>query len=57
MNLSAFCAATAAALWLFSACTQATGMLPESSVVIVEQDDGEGAINLQNTDSFPVLLL
>lgn len=57
MNLSAFCAASAAALWLFSACAQATGVLPESSVVIVEEGDGEGAINLQNTDSFPVLLL
>jgi len=57
MNLSAFCSASAAALWLFSACVQATGVLPESSVVIVEEGDGEGAINLQNTDSFPVLLL
>lgn len=57
MNLSAFYAASAAALWLFSACVQATGMLPESSVVIVEEDDGEGSINLQNTDNFPVLLL
>lgn len=57
MNLSAFCAASAAALWLFSAGAQATGMLPETSVVIVEEGDGEGAINLQNTDSFPVLLL
>lgn len=57
MNLSAYCAASAAALWLLSACAQATGMLPESSVVIVEEGDGEGAINVQNTDSFPVLLL
>ncbi|KFD14547.1 beta-fimbriae chaperone protein [Serratia marcescens subsp. marcescens ATCC 13880] len=32
-------------------------MLPETSVVIVEEEDGEGAINLQNTDNFPVLLL
>ncbi|EJQ0601877.1 fimbria/pilus periplasmic chaperone [Salmonella enterica] len=57
MNLSTFCAASVAALWLLSAGAQATGMLPESSVVIVEEGDGEGAINLQNTDSFPVLLL
>lgn len=54
MNLSIF---SAAALWMFSACAQSTGVLPESSVVIVEEGDGEGAINLQNTDSFPILLL
>jgi P pilus assembly chaperone PapD len=35
----------------------ATGILPETSVIIVEQGDGEGSINLKNTDSFPVLLL
>lgn len=35
----------------------ATGIVPETSVVIVEEDDGEGAINLKNTDAFPVLLL
>lgn len=57
MNLSAFRAASVAALWLLCADAQATGVLPESSVVIVEEGDGEGAINLQNTDSFPVLLL
>ncbi|CAI1242624.1 fimbria/pilus chaperone family protein [Serratia fonticola] len=57
MNLSFFCAAIIAALWLFSASTKATGVLPESSVVIVEEGDGEGSINLQNTDSSPVLLL
>lgn len=32
-------------------------MVPETSVVIVEQGDGEGAINVTNTDNFPVLLL
>lgn len=57
MNLSVFCVASVVALWLFSAGAQATGVLPESSVVIVEEGDGEGAINLQNTDNFPVLLL
>lgn len=39
----------------FAAC--ATGVVPETSVVIVEQSDGEGTISLKNTDSFPVLLL
>ena len=47
----------AAALLLASAYSFATGMVPETSVVIVEQDDGEGAINLKNTDAFPVLML
>lgn len=45
------------ASWLFSSYIYATGMVPETSVVIVEQDDGEGVINVKNTDSFPVLLL
>lgn len=57
MNFSAFRTITGAALLLLCASIQATGVLPESSVVIVEEGDGEGAINLQNTDSFPVLLL
>ncbi|MGP0955600.1 fimbria/pilus chaperone family protein [Serratia sp. CY68758] len=57
MNRSVFCTATVVALWLLSAGVQASGMLPETSVVIVEEGDGEGAINLQNTDNFPVLLL
>ncbi|KHN51565.1 fimbria/pilus chaperone family protein [Pectobacterium fontis] len=57
MNLSAFCLSSFAAMWLLCSNAHATGMLPESSVVIVEEDDGEGAINLNNTDTFPVLLL
>jgi len=36
---------------------QATGMVPETSVVIVEEGDGEGAINIKNTDATPVMLL
>ncbi|WP_340139894.1 fimbria/pilus chaperone family protein [Enterobacter cloacae] len=35
----------------------AAGMLPETSVVIVEQQNGEGVINVRNTDSKPSLLL
>lgn len=34
-----------------------TGMQPESSVVIIEQNDGEGVMNVKNSDAFPVLLL
>lgn len=44
-------------LGLFSAYSHATGMVPETSVVIVDESDGEGAINIKNTDAFPVLLL
>lgn len=42
---------------LASLSAHATGMVPETSVVIVEQSDGEGAINLKNTDDVPMLLL
>lgn len=46
------------ALALLSSFTaDATGMVPETSVVIIEQSDGEGAINLKNTDDVPMLLL
>jgi len=44
-------------LLLASAYTQASGMIPETSVVIIEESDGEGAINIKNSDAFPVLLL
>lgn len=47
----------ATALWLLCAGTHAAGIVPETSVVIVEQTDGEGAINIKNTDAYPVLLL
>ena len=42
---------------LSSFTASATGMVPETSVVIIEQSDGEGAINLKNTDDVPMLLL
>ncbi|MGP2408155.1 fimbria/pilus chaperone family protein [Yersinia sp. 2553 StPb PI] len=57
MTLSSLLKTGAAALLLSSTYSQATGMVPETSVVIVEQDDGEGAINVKNTDASPVLLL
>ncbi|MBV6693996.1 fimbria/pilus chaperone family protein [Serratia quinivorans] len=44
-------------LLLMSGYGHATGVVPETSVVIVDQGDGEGVINLKNTDTFPVLLL
>jgi P pilus assembly chaperone PapD len=46
--------------WLFlllSGLCQASGVVPETSVVIVEESSGEGAINLVNTDAWPVLML
>ena len=47
-----------AAVMLFSIFSaSATGLVPETSVVILEQSDGEGAINLKNTDDVPMLLL
>jgi P pilus assembly chaperone PapD len=48
--------AGAAALCLFSAAVIASGVVPDSPVVIVEVADGEGSINVQNTDAYPVLL-
>ncbi len=57
MKRSLLLNAGAAALWLASAGAYATGMIPETSVVIVEQGDGEGAINVENSDAFPVLML
>ncbi|ATZ11639.1 fimbria/pilus chaperone family protein [Erwinia amylovora] len=57
MRFSTCCAAIAPVLWFFAPSLNATGILPETSVVIVEEKEGEGAINLKNTDAFPVLLL
>lgn len=57
MKLSSLFKTGMIAFLLSSTYSHATGMVPESSVVIVEQEDGEGAINVKNTDAFPVLLL
>lgn len=57
MTRSSLFKTAAATLLLASIYSHATGMVPETSVVIVEQSDGEGAINIKNTDTFPVLLL
>jgi P pilus assembly chaperone PapD len=55
-TLSLFKASTLA-LMLVSEVASAAGMIPETSVVIVEQSDGEGSINVKNTDKSPLLLL
>lgn len=33
------------------------GMVPQSSIVIIEESDGEGNIDIKNTDNFPSLLI
>jgi P pilus assembly chaperone PapD len=43
-------------VFAFSAFTCAAGMVPETSVVLVNEGDGEGSINLTNTDDQTVLL-
>lgn len=35
----------------------AAGMVPQSSIVIIEEKDGEGSIEVKNTDEFPNLLV
>lgn len=48
---------SAIALLFVSEAVSAAGMVPESPIVIVEQSDGEGVVNIKNTDNFPLLLL
>ncbi len=48
--------AIAVAFTLLSASALAAGMLPETSVVIINEADGEGSINVKNTDEKPALL-
>ena len=47
----------AVALLMVSSAGWAAGMIPETSVVIVEQSDGEGSMNVANSDSSPNLLI
>lgn len=49
--------ASAIAMLFVSEAVSAAGMVPESSVVIVDQGDGEGSINVKNTDNTPLLLI
>lgn len=49
--------ASAITLMFVSDAVSAAGMVPETSVVIIEQRDGEGSINVKNTDNSPLLLL
>lgn len=57
MKISTHLKLGAVSLLFLSGFASASGMVPETSVVIVEQSDGEGSINLKNTDSFPVMLI
>ncbi|MGV8889717.1 MAG: fimbria/pilus chaperone family protein [Pseudomonas sp.] len=47
---------SALALTTFSHVSQAAGMVPETSVVLINVADGEGTINVTNTDSQAALL-
>lgn len=42
---------------LFPFYSFASGILPETSVVVVEESEGEAVMNLKNTDNTPLLLL
>ncbi len=44
------------ALMLGTNMAQAAGMIPETSVVIVNESEGEASINVKNSDSHPALL-
>lgn len=57
MKVFPFFTMGAVALCLSPMDAAATGMVPQASVVIVEQAEGEGAINIKSTDAFPTLLL
>lgn len=57
MKLKSVLKFSAAALCLSSGLSHAAGMLPETSVVVVEQAEGEKAMNVKNTDDHPVLML
>lgn len=57
VNITSLLKTGAATLMLASLLSHATGVVPETSVIVVEQNDGEGSINVTNSDSFPVLLL
>ncbi|MGB3124818.1 MAG: fimbria/pilus chaperone family protein [Pseudomonas sp.] len=41
---------------LFAAVAAADGMLPETTVVVLYEQDGEASINIKNTDAGPALL-
>lgn len=57
MKLTSFIKIGAAALLLAAGVSHATGMVPETSVIVVEQSDGESSVNVTNTDNYPVLML
>lgn len=56
LNKFAMCVLSALALTSLTHLSQAAGMLPETSVVLVNVADGEGTINVTNTDSKAALL-
>ncbi|NIG74716.1 fimbria/pilus periplasmic chaperone [Klebsiella sp. Ap-873] len=57
MKLTSLFTSISAVLLICTASVQAVGMIPETSIVIIEQADGEGAINVKNSDDSPALLI
>lgn len=43
-------------LWFFTGVALADGMLPETTVVVLYEEEGEATINIKNTDAGPALL-
>lgn len=44
-------------LFGFSTLTLAAGMVPQSTLIVIEESDGEGVVDIKNTDDFPNLLV
>ncbi|EPL9571620.1 fimbria/pilus chaperone family protein [Providencia rettgeri] len=44
-------------LFLLSAGSLAAGMVPQNPIVMIEESDGEGNIDIKNTDKYPSLLI
>ncbi|MBB1202750.1 fimbrial protein [Enterobacteriaceae bacterium 89] len=57
MKRSSLFAFGAVALCFSSSAALASGMVPESPVAIIDQADGEGSMNVLNTDGTPLLLV
>ncbi|WNJ78478.1 fimbria/pilus chaperone family protein [Cedecea neteri] len=57
MKVTSLFVSMSSALLFCTTGVQAAGMIPETSIVIIEQADGEGAINVKNSDGSPALLI
>lgn len=48
---------TCLSLFFFSTVSLAAGMVPQNPIVMIEESDGEGNIDIKNTDKYPSLLI